>query len=72
MHENSGLTGGKVLPERELYPVPEIAHLLGGITELKVWQLLAAGEIGSVKIGSRRLVPRAELDKYLARLAAAA
>ena len=37
-----------------------------------VWALLERGELRSVKIGARRLIPRAELEAYVDRLMAAA
>lgn len=51
-----------------LYRVPEAAQKLA-ISESKLWELLARGDIESVKIdGSRRISPGA-LDAYVARLA---
>ena len=51
-----------------LYRVPEAAQKLA-ISESKLWELLARGDIQSVKIdGSRRITPGA-LDAYVARLA---
>lgn len=51
-----------------VYRVPEAARKLA-ISESKMWELLARGEIESVKIdGSRRVTPGA-LEDYLERLA---
>lgn len=41
-----------------------------GISRARLYQLLAAGEIGSVKIGASRRVPLADLDAYVQRLRA--
>jgi excisionase family DNA binding protein len=54
-----------VLP---LYRVREAAPLLG-LGESKVWELLARGEIESVKIDGARRISRAALMAYVARLA---
>ena len=62
-------TGGGI-PERRAYNVPEVAQLLGGVTERYVWTLLSTGELESVKIGARRLVPTEALDAFLNRLRA--
>jgi excisionase family DNA binding protein len=54
--------------DQMLFRVPEAARKLT-ISESKMWELLARGEIKSVKIdGSRRITPAA-LDAYLERLA---
>lgn len=53
--------------ERDLYPVPDAAHRLG-ISEAYVWQLIADGRLGSVKLGQRRLVPRPALEAFIAGL----
>jgi excisionase family DNA binding protein len=48
-----------------LYRVPEAARKLA-ISESKMWELLARGEIASLKIdGSRRVTPGA-LEAYVA------
>lgn len=57
--------------ERDLYPVPDAAHRLG-ISEAYVWQLIADGSLGSVKLGQRRLVPRPALEAFIASLPASA
>jgi excisionase family DNA binding protein len=53
-----------------LYRVPEAAEKLA-ISTSKMWELLARGEIASVKIdGSRRVTPGA-LEEYIAKQATA-
>jgi len=53
--------------ERLLYRVGEAAEMLG-ISRSKAWELVARGEIDSVKIdGARRIAPTA-LKAYVARL----
>jgi excisionase family DNA binding protein len=58
------------IPDRLLYKVPEVAHLLGGVTERYVWTLLERGDLRSVKIGRLRLVKREDLQSFIAGLAA--
>lgn len=36
----------------------------------KVYELLASGELGSVKVGRRRLIPARSLDEFVERLRA--
>jgi excisionase family DNA binding protein len=43
-----------------------------GLGRTKLHELIAAGEVRSVKIGRRRLIPMAALDEYVARLQRAA
>lgn len=50
-----------------LYRPAEAAESLG-ISRARLYQLLAGGEIGSVKIGVSRRVPAADLDAYVSRL----
>jgi len=47
-----------------LVPVEEAAAILS-LGRSKVFELLAAGEIESLKVGRRRLVPRQALDAYV-------
>lgn len=58
------------LPEpqqRCLLPVKEAAYLLG-IGKTKAYDLIAAGELPAVRIGSKMLVRRMELEDYMAKL----
>lgn len=50
-----------------LHSVPEAARVLG-IGRSLFYQLLAAGEIASVSIGRRRLIPADALTAYVERL----
>jgi excisionase family DNA binding protein len=38
-----------------------------GVSRAKLYELITAGEIGSFKIGSRRIVPAAAIDQYMER-----
>lgn len=63
---HAGVSG---IPARLVYPVPEIAVLLGGVTERYVWHLIASGELKSFTLGRRRVVYRDDIDAFLRRLA---
>ncbi len=52
---------------RHLYRPVEAAESLG-ISRARLYQLMASGELGSVKIGVSRRIPAADLDAYVARL----
>ena len=55
--------------ERVLLPVhPDTGKALGGIGRSKVYELIASGELRTVKIGRRRLVPAAAIEEFIARL----
>lgn len=61
-----GATGEAAL----LYPVAKAAALLG-IGRTNVYYLMNDGKLGSVRIGSRRLIPRAALLAFVEGLAEA-
>ena len=50
-----------------LYGVNQAAQYLG-IKRSLTYELLASGELESVRIASRRLIPVEVLDQYIARL----
>ncbi len=52
---------------KRLYRPAEAAETLG-VSRARLYQLIAAGEIGSVKIGVSRRVPAVDLDAYVSRL----
>ena len=47
---------------------PAEAAMVVGIGRTKLYELMASGQICSVKIGSRRFVPVTKLDDYVAHL----
>lgn len=53
-----------------LYRVSDAAAMLG-ISRTNVYHLMNDGLIGSVRIGSRRLIPRSALESFVNGLAAA-
>lgn len=65
---SSPATGG--VPQRRAYTVPEVAELLAGVSERYVWDLIARNELGSIKIGARRVVPAEELEAFVDKLRA--
>lgn len=56
--------------DRLLYPVAEAAHSLG-IARSTLYEMLARGDLASVRLGGRRLVPAEELARFAASLPAA-
>jgi excisionase family DNA binding protein len=49
---------------KKLLNPAEAAEMIG-ISRTKVYELLAGGQIASVKIGARRLVPVEKIDEYI-------
>ncbi len=58
-------TGNHTAQERLAYTVEEAARLLG-ISRTSAYLAAQRGELPSVLIGRRRLVPREALDRFLA------
>ncbi|HEY3924269.1 MAG TPA: helix-turn-helix domain-containing protein [Acidothermaceae bacterium] len=50
--------------------VSEAQAALGGIGRTKIAELIASGELTSVKLGRRRLIPFAALEAFAAKLCA--
>ena len=50
-----------------LLTIAEVAQFLR-ISRSRVYELLSAGVLRSVKIGSSRRIPRAEVEQFVARL----
>lgn len=53
-------------PEYRLYSVAEAAEALA-VSERSAWRLVASGDLETVKLGARRLVPADFLDEYVAK-----
>ena len=53
-----------------LVEVSEAQTALGGIGRTKIAELIASGELASVKLGRRRLIPVAALEAFAAKLSA--
>jgi excisionase family DNA binding protein len=53
----------EVAGDRKLLPVNSAATRLG-VSRAKLYQLLKAGDIATVRIGQRRLIPVEEIDAY--------
>ena len=52
--------------EKLAYSVEEVAELIS-LGRTKVVALVSSGEIGSIKVGGRRLVPRQDLFDFVDR-----
>lgn len=57
-----------VVPTRLLYSVEEAAALLG-IGRTYMFELIASGQVRSLKLGKHRRIPRSALDDFIERLA---
>jgi excisionase family DNA binding protein len=55
------------IPDRLLYSVEEAADLLG-IGRTFMYHLVATGEVDSLKVGTRRKIPRDSIHGYIDRL----
>ena len=55
-----------------LHPIPEAREILGNIGNSKFYEIVGAGELKLVKIGSRSFVTSDELRRYVATLQEAA
>jgi excisionase family DNA binding protein len=53
-----------------MYSIPQTARLLFGDPPKpkKVWRMVAAHEIPSVRVGGKTYIPRVELEAWLAQL----
>jgi excisionase family DNA binding protein len=60
------LSADQAAPERLGYSVPEAAEVLG-VSRALVYQLLRTGELRSLKLGRRRIIPRDALGELLGR-----
>ena len=56
-------------PDR-LYSIPEACEALGGIGRSMVYDLIARGELSSIRVGRRRLVSSSAIRDYIERAAA--
>jgi excisionase family DNA binding protein len=56
------------LPNRDLHPVDEFCALVGNISRTTFYELVKAGRLRTVKLGSRTYVSRAERERFLSSL----
>lgn len=61
------MTSINVTGERMLYPLREAAQRLG-IGRSLLYQLIGAGDLATVRVGRRRLVPANELNRFVEHL----
>ena len=75
----SKLNGPKVWVRTETERVLSIQPMLYGVKDAatatslgrtKIYELMDSGELPSVKVGTRRLIPREALEEFAARLVA--
>ncbi len=56
-------------PDKLAYSVDDVAELLS-IGRTKAVALVSSGEIASIKLGGRRLIPRQDLQTFVERMRA--
>jgi excisionase family DNA binding protein len=59
-----------IVPHRPLAVSPAEAAKMLGLGKTKLYELIAANELASVKIGARRLIRVSAIEDFLNRLAA--
>lgn len=64
--EITGSPANGGMPTRRAHSIPEVASLLG-ITDRFVWTLIKRGDLESIKIGARRVVPVESIDSFIER-----
>ena len=55
------------MTNRKAYTVKEARALIGGISQAGFYKLVNAGELKTIKIGGRRLVPAESIDDLIQR-----
>ena len=55
------------MTSRELYPIKEAQHLLGGISRNSIYELLRSGQLPSVVLGCRRFIAAAAIAELIAK-----
>jgi excisionase family DNA binding protein len=65
------LIGDQMTADERLLFTPEHAATKLDVGRTTIYQLMATGELASVKIGRSRRIPASALDAYVKRLAAA-
>ena len=50
-------------PEPIFYGINDVAKMIG-LGRSKVWEMVATGELFSVRIGKRRLIPTEEIARW--------
>jgi hypothetical protein len=57
---------GKQIPNRRAYPIEEARALLGGISRKSIYDLIQSGDLPSMYVAGRRLVPAESIDALIA------
>lgn len=63
-------THGAVPVDREMFPLAEAAARLGGISRVKIYELIHDGIVETITVGRRRFVSKAALLAAVERLQA--
>lgn len=49
-----------------LHPIEEVGEVLGNVSNGVVYRLIKNGDLGSVRVGRRIMIPESDLNAYLA------
>lgn len=55
------------IPERDAYTIDEARERLGGIARQTIYNLINSGELSSLSIASRRLIPATAIADFIKR-----
>lgn len=59
-------SAGVPIPVRRAYPIEEARALLGGISRKSIYDLIQGGDLPSMMVAGRRLVPAESIDSLIA------
>lgn len=51
--------------ERDAYTVEQTRHRLGGVANQTIYNLINSGELRSITIGTRRLIPAEAITEFI-------
>jgi excisionase family DNA binding protein len=54
-----------IAQERDAYPIEEARQRLGGIARQTIYDLINQGELASITIGTRRLIPAESIRAFV-------
>ncbi|MFO1128370.1 MAG: helix-turn-helix domain-containing protein [Rhodospirillales bacterium] len=63
MHTRSHKNLGNNLPRRG-YSIPEFGAVIG-VGRTRLYEMIKSGELRTVKLGKRRIIPASEIDRLL-------
>jgi hypothetical protein len=69
LDHDGGRDGRRANPviQSPIFRIPVAQEFLGDMSKTKIYELMALGELETVKLGSRRFITRASCDEYIVR-----